>query len=65
MRTYYDYALLSFEWFLGRNSLNRRIYDDITGGCFDGFNPKEINLNQGAESTISYLMARLYLEEIK
>ncbi len=62
-RSYYNNAILLFEWFLGRNSLNRRIYDDVTGGCFDGLNPKEINLNQGAESTISYLMARLYLEE--
>jgi len=62
-RSYYNDAIVSFEWFLGKNSLNRRIYDDITGGCFDGLNPKEINLNQGAESTISYLMARLYLEE--
>ncbi len=64
-KAYYDNAILSFEWFLGRNSLNRRIYDDITGGSFDGLNPKEINLNQGAESTISYIMARLCLEEIK
>lgn len=61
----YDNALLSFEWFLGNNSLKTRIYDDITGGCFDGLNPEEINLNQGAESTISYLLARLSLGEIK
>ncbi len=64
-KEYYKNTFFSFEWFLGRNSLNRRIYDDITGGSFDGLNPKEINLNQGAESTISYLMARLYIEKLK
>jgi glycosyltransferase involved in cell wall biosynthesis len=64
-RKYYNDAVLSFEWFLGNNSLNKKIYDEETGGCFDGLNPGEINLNQGAESTISYIIARLYIEEIK
>ena len=62
---YYDDALLSFNWFLGKNSINQVVYDDVSGGCFDGLNPTEINLNQGAESTISYLLARLSLEEAK
>ncbi|MBC8645114.1 hypothetical protein H9W95_17060 [Flavobacterium lindanitolerans] len=29
------------------------------GGCFDGLEETNVNLNQGAESTLSYLMARL------
>ncbi len=49
----------AFYWFLGDNSLNQVVYDRITGGCYDGVGRKEINLNQGAESTISYLLARL------
>ena len=51
----------AFYWFLGDNSLNQVVYDRTTGGCYDGIGRKEINLNQGAESTISYLMARLCL----
>ena len=56
---YYEKALISFNWFLGKNSLNQTVYDESTGGCYDGLLPNCINLNQGAESTISYLIARL------
>jgi len=49
----------AFYWFLGDNSLNQVVYDRTTGGCYDGVEKKTINLNQGAESTISYLLARL------
>jgi len=41
------------------------IYNETTGGCYDGLSKDNINTNQGAESTISYLIARLMLEEIK
>ena len=51
----------AFYWFLGDNSLNQVVYDRTTGGCYDGVGRKEINLNQGAESTIAYLTARLFL----
>ncbi|TKJ16988.1 hypothetical protein CEE44_00430 [Candidatus Woesearchaeota archaeon B3_Woes] len=62
---YYDKAILAFNWFLGRNSINQMMYNESTGGCFDGLSPTSVNLNQGAESTIAYLLARLDLEEIK
>jgi len=62
---YYDKAVLAFNWFLGKNHLKQMIYDENTGGCFDGLGRHSVNLNQGAESTISYLLARLMLEEIK
>jgi glycosyltransferase involved in cell wall biosynthesis len=62
---YYDKAVLAFNWFLGNNHLNQMIYDDSTGGCFDGLGEHSLNFNQGAESTVSYLIARLFLEEIK
>jgi len=64
-RDYLENAIISFNWFLGKNSLNQMMYDESTGGCNDGLCPDLINVNQGAESTISYLMARLILEEIK
>ena len=53
----------SFDWFLGRNHLNRIIYNPCTSGCFDGLEEHSVNLNQGAESTISYLLARLCIEK--
>jgi len=62
---YYRKAILAFNWFLGKNHLKQMIYNETTGGCHDGLGKYSINLNQGAESTISYLMARLFLEEHK
>ncbi|MBN2368347.1 glycosyltransferase family 4 protein [Candidatus Woesearchaeota archaeon] len=62
-KSYMDKANYAFSWFLGRNYLNKRLYDPCTGGCHDGLGRNSINLNQGAESTISYLMARLNIEE--
>lgn len=55
---------LSFDWFLGNNHLNQIIYNPCTGGCYDGLEEHNVNLNQGAESTVSYLMARLTLEKL-
>ncbi|MEK6926121.1 MAG: glycosyltransferase [Nanoarchaeota archaeon] len=62
---YYERAVLSFNWFLGRNHLNQMVYNETNGGCYDGLGKQSVNLNQGAESTISYLMPRLLLEEMK
>jgi glycosyltransferase involved in cell wall biosynthesis len=53
----------AFSWFLGKNHLNQIIYNPCTGGCYDGLEETHINLNQGAESTISYLMSRFTLEK--
>ncbi len=58
-------AVTAFNWFLGKNSLNQMVYDESTGGSYDGLSPDQVNVNQGAESTLSYLMARLALEEKK
>ena len=54
---------LAFNWFLGANHLQQIIYNPCTGGCYDGLEEYNVNLNQGAESTVSYLMARLTMEE--
>lgn len=54
---------IAFDWFQGRNHLHQIIYNPKTGGCFDGLEEKHVNLNQGAESTLSYLMARLAFEK--
>ncbi|MEK6797596.1 MAG: glycosyltransferase family 4 protein [Planctomycetota bacterium] len=47
----------AFEWFLGRNDLGLPLCDVRTGGCHDGLCPDQVNANQGAESTLSYLLA--------
>ena len=54
---------IAFDWFLGNNHLNQIIYNPCTGGCYDGIEESNVNLNQGAESTVSYLMARLTLQD--
>ena len=51
-----------FGWFLGKNDLQTPLYDDSTGGCRDGLHPDRVNENQGAESTLSFLMALLELQ---
>jgi len=53
---------IAFNWFLGDNHLHQIIYNPCTGGCYDGLEENYVNLNQGAESTLSYLMARLTVE---
>jgi hypothetical protein len=60
---YFKKMKLSFNWFLGANHLHQIIYNPCTGGCYDGLEEHNVNLNQGAESTLSYLMSRLTLEE--
>ncbi len=64
-KEYYDKAVLAFNWFLGKNSLGMMVYDETTGGSYDGLLSNCVNLNQGAESTVCYLIARLRLEEIR
>ncbi|MFH0906831.1 MAG: glycosyltransferase [bacterium] len=60
---YKELANIAFNWFLGNNVLGQVVYDRTTGGCYDGIGEKFINLNQGAESIISYLFARLSFED--
>ncbi|MGA8042425.1 MAG: glycosyltransferase family 4 protein [Terracidiphilus sp.] len=51
-----------FRWFLGKNDLQVPLYDASTGGCRDGLHPDRVNENQGAESTLSFLMALLEMQ---
>lgn len=53
----------AFDWYLGKNHLHKIIYNAATGGCYDGLEEHHVNLNQGAESTVSYIMARLQIEK--
>lgn len=58
-KKYLDKMEMAFNWFLGNNHLQQIIYNPCTGGCFDGLEENNVNLNQGSESSVSYLMARL------
>lgn len=60
---YLSMQIDAFNWFLGNNQLHQIVYNPATGGCYDGLEEKNINLNQGAESTVCYLMARLSFHE--
>ena len=60
---YKGYMRTAFEWFLGRNYLNQIVHNPVSGGCYDGLEKDNPNLNQGAESTVCYLIARLVLEK--
>jgi hypothetical protein len=55
---------IAFSWFLGANHLNQIVYNPRTGGCYDGLEETHVNLNQGAESSISYLLSRLAISRI-
>ena len=66
---YSSYAMKAFNWFTGDNDKGETIYDFSTGGSRDGLMLGGVNMNQGAESTISWLMSllniSLYLRETK
>jgi len=55
-------ATRAFEWFLGRNALQRPLYDFATGGCSDGLGHDGLNDNEGAESTLAFHHAALLLD---
>lgn len=54
----YEEALReALGWFFGINTKSVKLYDDSTGACYDGINPNGLNENQGAESTLAFLLA--------
>ncbi|HVJ08389.1 MAG TPA: glycosyltransferase family 4 protein [Acidisarcina sp.] len=62
---WFEEAQKVFRWFLGKNDLRVPLYDATTGGCRDGLHPDRVNENQGAESTLSFLMALLDMQAAK
>ena len=54
----------AFAWFLGENRLGLALYDFSTAGCRDGLGAADANENQGAESTICFLMSLLEMLEL-
>ncbi len=63
-RNWFDNAVMSFNWFLGHNDLNMSLYDPKTGGCRDGLMADGINQNQGAESSLAWLLSLMTLQKL-
>jgi len=60
-----DHAHRAFNWFLGDNDLRTPLYDFTTGGCRDGLHADRVNENQGAESTLAWLMSLLLMHDLQ
>ncbi len=58
-KDYLNKLYTSFLWFLGENDLRMSLYDFETKGCCDGFESYGVNRNQGAESSLAYLISHL------
>lgn len=54
---WYEQAQRAFDWFMGWNDLGLELYAPVTGGCHDGLHVDRINRNQGAESTLAFLIS--------
>ncbi len=53
----------SFMWFLGENDIRMTLFDYETNGCCDGIENYGVNRNQGAESSLAYLISHLVVME--
>lgn len=58
-------ARRAFEWFLGRNDLGLTLHDPSTGGCRDGLHVDRVSHNQGAESTLAFLLALAEMQALQ
>ena len=63
-KLWFDNAVMCFNWFLGHNDLNLPLYDPKTGGCRDGLMADGINQNQGAESSLAWLLSLITLQKL-
>jgi glycosyltransferase involved in cell wall biosynthesis len=60
---YIEKMFLCYKWFLGENTLRAPLYDHETKGCCDGLLNAGVNRNQGAESTLAYLISHLAMQK--
>ncbi|MGD9185490.1 MAG: glycosyltransferase family 4 protein [Desulfobacterales bacterium] len=63
-QSWFDNAVMCFNWFLGHNDLNLPLYDPKTGGCRDGLMADGINQNEGAESSLAWLLSLMTLQKL-
>ena len=62
---YREQLQVAFSWFLGNNHLNQIIYNPLNGASYDGLEEKNVNINQGAESTLCFFKAQLIMENYR
>ena len=62
---YIHYAKSALDWFFGKNLTSTPMINTHSGGCFDGLLKEGVNPNQGAESTLSWLLSACKLELTK
>jgi hypothetical protein len=62
---WHEQAQHAFDWFLGWNDLGLELYSPTTGGCRDALHVDRVNQNQGAESTLAFLLALAELHLIQ
>jgi len=63
--SYADIAVKCWQWFHGDNDAGEPMICPATGGAYDGLTPNGVNLNQGAESTIAYLLSEAYFMKLR
>ncbi|MCI1945667.1 glycosyltransferase [Clostridium luticellarii] len=62
---YLDRAYACYEWFRGKNSINKTLVDNFTNGSYDGIMRTHINLNEGAESILAKIITELTLDTLQ
>jgi len=62
---WFEQARNIFEWYLGRNDLGLELYNSTTGGCCDALHVDRVNRNEGAESTLAFLLSVAELQQMQ
>lgn len=57
---YRQHVLRCMRWYLGENDLGVAVADEANGACCDGLTAHGVNPNQGAESTLAYLLTSIF-----
>lgn len=60
---YKEQLELAFAWFLGNNHLKQLMYNPVNGASYDGLEDQQININQGAESTLCFFKAQIIMKK--
>ena len=61
---YKEQLQIAFSWFLGNNHLTQIMYNPVNGGSYDDLEKENININQGAESIVCFLLARSVIDKL-
>jgi len=62
---WHEQAWKAFDWFLGWNDLGLEVYSPSSGGCHDALHVDRLNMNQGAESTLAFLLSLVEMKLVQ